>query len=91
MILLFCLQLGLQLNKIFPAGVVVSTLATLKDSLADKPKDLCYENEVRYKLLINHSEDETIVQLLFKFCVFERKHTRIYSLSKDQSDKLQKV
>ena len=64
---------------------------TLKESLADRPKDLSYENEVRYKLLINRSEDETIVQLLFKFGILERKHTRIYSLSKGQGDKMQKV
>ena len=70
---------------------VMSSLMTLKDSLADKPKDLSFENEVRYKMLIDHSDNESIVQLLFKFHVLERKTTRLYCLSKLLGDRLQKV
>ena len=66
-------------------------LTVLKSSLADKPEDLCFENEVRYKLLIDHSEDESLVRFLFKFGILNRSNCRIYALSKLPGDRLQKV
>ena len=66
-------------------------LTVLKSSLADKPEDLCFENEVRYKLLIDHSEDESLVRFLFKFGILKRSNCRIYTLSKLPGDRLQKV
>ena len=71
--------------------VLQSPLTVLKSSLADKPEDLCFENEVRYKLLIDHSEDESLVRFLFKFGILKRSNCRIYALSKLPGDKLQKV
>ena len=68
-----------------------SPLTVLKSSLADKPEDLCFENEVRYKLLIDHSEDESLVRFLFKFGILKRSNCRIYALSKLPGDRLQKV
>ena len=69
-----------------------STLSVLKSSIADKPEDLSFENEVRYKLLIDHSEDESLVRFLFKFGVLKRKNTKIYACSKLPNDRqLQKV
>ena len=54
----------------------------LKKSLADQPKDLSAENEVRYKLIIDSSEDESLVRLLFSFGILKRHKTRIYICSK---------
>ena len=56
-------------------------LEVLKKSLTDHPKDLSAENEVRYKLLIDPSEDGSLVRLLFSFGVLKREVTRIHMSS----------
>ena len=57
------------------------------NSLSDKPFD-----EVRYKLIIDLSEDESITQLLFMFGILKRKNTRTYMCSDFLGDgQLQKV
>ena len=61
-------------------------LAVLMNSLADRPKDLSAENEVRYKLIIDSSEDESIVRFLFTFGVLRRERTRIYICSSFPGD-----
>ena len=53
-------------------------LDVLKESLSDHPENLSAENEVRYKLIIDSSEDESLVRLLFSFDVLDRKKTRIH-------------
>ena len=78
------------MTKVNPE-MLQSPLTVLKSSLADKPEDLCFENEVRYKLVIDHSEDESLVRFLFKFGVLKRSNCRIYALSKLPGDRLQKV
>ena len=58
-------------------------LTVLQDSMQDRPQavqDLS-ENEVRYKLLIDPSEDDSLVRLLFSFDVLERQKTRIMMCS----------
>lgn len=50
----------------------------LRDSLVDHAKDLSAENEVRYKLIIESSGDESLVRLLFSFGVLDRDSTRIH-------------
>ena len=74
-----------------PLESMISSIRALKDSLIDKPEDLTYENEVRYKLLIDQSEDESLIYSLFKFGIVDRDTTRIYCLSKLPGDKLHKV
>ena len=44
-------------------------------------RDLSAENEIRYKLLIDTSEDESLVRFLFDFGVLDRSKTRIYVCS----------
>ena len=69
-----------------------SVLSILKHSLADKPKDLSAENEVRYKLIIDSSEDESVIRFLFTFGVLQRENTRIYICSNFPGDgEIQKV
>ena len=80
-IILFC-QIGARTNKVEQQGV----LEVLKKSLADHPKDLSAENEVRYKLIIDSSLDESLVRLLFSFGVLEREVTRIHMNSKFRGD-----
>ena len=49
-------------------------------------------NEVRYKLIIDPSEDESIIQLLFMFGILKRENTRSYMCSDFFGDgQLQKV
>ena len=49
-------------------------------------------NEVRYKLIIDPSEDESIIQLLFMFGILQRENTRSYVCSDFFGDgQLQKV
>jgi len=72
----------------------------LRDSLADKPdksqaKHKLFDdtqNEVRYKLIIDQSKDESITRLLFMFGVLKFKTTRSFMCSNFPGDsQLQKV
>ena len=50
------------------------------------------QNEVRYKLLIDPTEDDSIIQLLFMFDILKRENTRTYMCSDFFGDgQLQKV
>ena len=61
-------------------------LEVLKESLTDHPKDLCAENGVRYKLIIDSSDDGSLVRLLFSIGVLNRRSTRIHACSKFLGD-----
>ena len=67
----------------------------LHDSLHDKPhnnKKRSTQNEVRYKLIIDQSKDESITRLLFMFDILKREKTRTYMCSNFPGDnQLQKV
>ena len=66
-------------------------LEVIQDSLKDHPQDWA-ENEVRYKLLIDPSEDDSLVRLLFSFDVLKRENTRIFMCSDFPEDgEIQKV
>ena len=72
-------QMGLQRkpNKILPG---------------DKYREHDTQNEVRYKLIIDPSEDESVTQLLFMFDILKRENTRTYMCSDFPGDgQLQKV
>ena len=61
----------------------------LKDSLRDAPT---IQDEVRYKIIIHSSEDDSLVRLLFQFKILKRQNTRIYMCSDFPGDSdLQKV
>ena len=67
----------------------------LRDSLDDRPQqqgqDMA-EAEVRYKLIIDPSEDDSLVRLLFSFEALQRKKTRMFVCSDFSGDnQLQKV
>lgn len=76
-------------------------IEVLHDSLADKPynnKDSAEnslddtQNEVRYKLIIDPSEDESVTRLLFMFGVLKFENTRTFICSDFPGDsQLQKV
>lgn len=62
-------------------------------SLANKHSDnLCAENEVRYKLIVDPSEDESLIRQLFTFGVLKRETTRVLACTKFPGDRdFQKV
>ena len=65
------------------------TVQILKESLGDAPT---IQDEVRYKIVIHTSEDDSLVRLLFQFKILERQYTRIYMCSDFPGDsELQKV
>ena len=65
------------------------TVQILKESLGDAPT---IQDEVRYKIVIHTSEDDSLVRLLFQFKILERQNTRIYMCSDFPGDsELQKV
>ena len=68
-------------------------LDVLRDSLADHPNEANRnENEVRYKLIIDPSEDDSTMRLLFMFGVLDRQKTRVFVCSDFPGDThLQKV
>ena len=45
------------------------TLKVLKDSLKDKPT---IQDELRYKIIIHSSDDDSLVRLLFQYKALER-------------------
>ena len=61
-------------------------LAEYSEGETGKQKDLSAENEVRYKLIIDSSEDESVIRFLFTFGVLQRKNTRMYICSKFPGD-----
>jgi len=73
----------------------------LRDSLADKPFSTLAkrrslldhtQHEVRYKLIIDPSEDGSITRLLFMFGILKREKTRTFMCSDFPGDnQLQKV
>ena len=70
-------------------------LEVLKDSLGDhsyqQGQDMA-EAGVRYKLIIDPSEDDSLVRLLFTFGVLQRKETRMFVCSNFPGDnQLEKV
>ena len=61
----------------------------LKDSFSDTPTT---EDEVRYKIIIHSSEDDSLVSVLLHHKLLERQNTRIYMCSDFPGDtELQKV
>lgn len=88
------------LHVIPPSGVRLEDvpqrriLEVLRDSMQDRPQAMqdLTENEVRYKLLIDPSEDDSLVRLLFSFGVLERENTRMFVCSNFPGDgQLQKI
>ena len=82
--------LGSNLSKVQRRGI----LDILHESLEDRPQDkqVHSENEVRYKLIIDPSEDDSIVRLLFSFGILKRDSTRIFVCSNFLGDgQLQKI
>ncbi len=69
-----------------------SILEVLKESLDDHPEGGRDENEVRYKLIIDPTEDNSLMHLLIAFGVLKRDKTRIYVCSDFPGDShIQKV
>ena len=61
-----------------------SVREVLKDSLEDRPQQKGWdmaEAEVRYKLIIDPSEDDSLVRLLFSFGVLKREETHVFMCS----------
>lgn len=58
-----------------------SILDILHDSVKDQPQLHSEDNEVRYKLVIDSSEDNSLLRLLFAFGVLKEKDTRTYMCS----------
>ena len=69
-------------------------LEVLQDSMQDRPQAMqdLTENEVRYKLIIDPSEDDSLVRLLFSVGVMDRKNSRLFVCSDFPGDgQLQKI
>ncbi len=69
-------------------------LDILRASLEDRPQEKqdLGENEVRYKLIIDPSEDDSLVRLLFTFAILKRENTRVFVCSDFPADgHLQKI
>lgn len=66
-------------------------LDILRDSLLDKPKNNQEDDEVRYKLIIDSSEDSSLLRLLFTFNVLKYENTRTYVCSDFPGDSHQNM
>ena len=68
-----------------------SILEVLHDSLKDQPQLHSGENEVRYKLIIDSSEDNSLLHLLFAFGILKERDTRTYVCSDFPGDSHQQM
>ena len=74
-----------------------NVLSILKDSLSDvafSERDeinSSIQSEVRYKLIIDPSADESVVRLLFAFGILKRQETKVYVSSDFLPDQHSKV
>lgn len=69
-------------------------LDVLQNSLRDRPQSLqdLTENSVRYKMIIDPSEDGSLVRSLFSFNILDREKTRVFVCSDFPGDgELQKI
>ena len=85
------MQIGSSIEEVDRRSIV----NVLKSSLSDKPtKDHLTDeaNKVRYKLLIDSSEDESVRRLLFSFKIVDPSTTKTYMCSDFPEDsEVQKV
>jgi hypothetical protein len=68
-----------------------SILDILHDSVKDQPQLKSEDHEVRYKLIIDTSEDNSLLRLLFAFGVLKEKDTRTYVCSDFPGDSHQQL
>lgn len=79
------------MNQVQCCGILEVLQASLEDRPQQFSRDMA-EAEVRYKLIIDPSEDDSLVRLLFSFGVLQRKETRMFVCSNFPGDsQLQKV
>ena len=87
-----CLNGVLQMHADPREVESTNILDILLNSILDHPEDSGAENEMRYKLIIDCSEDGLLVRLLFSSGVLLRDKTKIYMCSDFPGDmELQKV
>ena len=85
---MFVPQVHSSPEKVEPRNI----LDILCSSIMDHPEDAGAENEMRYKLIIDSSDDGSLVRLLFSTGVLHRRNTRVYVCSDFPGDaELQKV
>uniref|UniRef100_A0A1X7VIM8 Uncharacterized protein n=1 Tax=Amphimedon queenslandica TaxID=400682 RepID=A0A1X7VIM8_AMPQE len=78
----FLENIGSKPNKVQRRSLV----DILRSSFVQEPQDLLSENKMRYKLLIDSSEDQSLIRLLFTFGILKRNKTKILSCSKLPGD-----
>ena len=79
------------MNQVQCRGILEVLQASLEDRSQQFSRDTA-QTEVRYKLIIDPSEDDSLVRLLFSFGVLQRKETRMFVCSNFPGDsQLQKV
>ena len=84
------MQMGAKLDDLKPRNIIEILQKSLTDKLSPSNHDTL--NEVRYKLIIDPSEDESVTRLLFMFGILTRENTRTYICSDFLGDgQLQKV
>ena len=88
---------ALQIGETEESVQYRSILHVLKDSLEDcstsdfNEVHTSIQTEVRYKLIIDPSEDDSLVRLLFKYGVLNRDQTRLYICSDFPGDSHMRV
>ena len=84
----FLSKIDSNLDQIHSKG----NLTAFQESLDDIPKKYDAENEVRYKLLIDSSDDDSLVRTLFSVGILDRMNTRMFLCSDFPEDgELQKI
>ena len=86
-------QLGIHSNNVCHRSVLGILKNSLQDCTLSETDDVhtSVQSEVRYKLIIDPSEDDSLVRLLFSHGVLERENTRLYICSDFPGDSQMRV
>ena len=63
-----------------------TSLDVFKSSLQDQPSGFSIESQVRYKLVIDENEDDSLVEILLTFGILDRVSTSILVCTKFPGD-----
>ena len=89
----YCVQVASQ-DPEKREPVFRSTTEILRDSLSETPVNISGHGEVRYKLIIDPSEDNSLIRYLFKFGTLEEGNAHVHmcsDLGDSHVDKVQKL
>ncbi len=91
--ILYSFQIDVPVEKLHFSHILSILKNSLADHISTEGDDVhnSIQSEVRYKLIIDPSEDDSLVRLLFTYEVLKRNNTRLYICSDFPGDRQLRV